>query len=70
MKWRSIEDSPDAKNYFLLVYAPKGLYEEDFEEPTIRILMWYKTRFGEFHDEHIRKITHWMPLPEPPSEKE
>lgn len=66
IKWISVKDRlPDAKKYKVLVFCTSSLFYED-DEPTIEVMHWYKTNFGDFHVEHMKKITHWMPLPPPP----
>lgn len=70
-KWINIKERlPDLKNYRVLVYAPLGLYENDLGMPSIDAIYWYKTNFGEYHKEHLEKITHWIEIPELPVELE
>lgn len=65
--WVKVTDRlPDPKKYWVLVFAPHGLYVDDGDQPTITHLLWYKTNFGEFHKDHMKRITHWFPLPDPP----
>lgn len=67
MEWISFKkEVPDAKNYKVLVFCTSSIYTDD-EEPTVESLHWYKCNFGDNHDDHMKKITHWMPLPNPPS---
>lgn len=71
MNWiKCSERMPDATKQLVAVYAPKGLYKDHYGYPSMHILRWYKSDFGDLHEEHMQKITHWMPLPDAPIEDE
>ena len=66
MNWISVEDKlPDDKTIYCLVYVTNHYLKESF--PTV-------ARFNHETDEWSwvghTKVTHWMPLPEPPASKE
>lgn len=71
-EWINVKDRlPDAVKQYVVVFAPKGLYENDSGLPSYHILYWYKIGFSEEaerNQEILQQITHWIPLPETPKE--
>jgi hypothetical protein len=67
-EWIKCSDrTPDSRNYSVLVYCPNGLYENDMGYPTLHILNWYKSNFGDNHDLIMEKIKFWCEIPAPPA---
>ena len=70
MKWISVKERLPKERKFVLAYQPHELI-------TCRILilcvidnLWYEVKDNGDIDisGYFSKITHWMPLPEPPTE--
>lgn len=76
MEWISIKDRLPEKNGAYLIneafthtnhisisrWTPE--YKSYFNNRLNGKAVWY--RYGEFGDYEIARVTHWMPLPEPP----
>ena len=64
-RWISVaERLPEANGYYL-TYVESALFPNSYYFNMIKFID------GEFIEDHcvIHRVTHWMPLPEPPEEK-
>lgn len=80
MEWISVEDRLPDENIFVLVSYLS--YDDEYPCNDIAVIqngqwhwhkgeLYYDSETDECYTELVRvKITHWMPLPEPPEEKE
>ena len=64
-KWISVKDRlPEGKGEYLTVYHPCHWDNVDYHVEQIDIDTWRGTTTWAKHKYH--RVTHWMPLPEPP----
>jgi len=69
MKWISVKERlPETQMNVLVVKENGKVFEMSYHAPfdsDKRIFQWWA--FGKYIDQH-NQVTHWMPLPEPPTE--
>jgi len=61
MTWQPIETAPKDGTLVLVC-----VNSQNFEKPFVYIRGWYPS-FG-WDGDGAEKVTHWMPLPEPPND--
>ena len=66
--WISVKDRlPDAKGEYLTAYHPCHWDSVDYRRTQIDVDTWRgKTTWAK---KKYHRVTHWMPLPEPPKEE-
>ena len=70
MEWISVKDElPKVCQWVLVVYTPNNVRQARTEMAYLAEFFgrkfWYLTEIG---IDSFEKVTHWMPLPEPPKE--
>ncbi len=64
MKWINVNDSLPPQGERVLVYCSSGLIDKGYRLGGL----WERDWAGMTFKEAGYKITHWMPLPEPPQQ--
>lgn len=68
MNWISVDDKLPLEGQKVLLFRPKA-FEKPFRDPIMKIATYAgENIFIGSHFQHV--VTHWMPLPQPPVEKE
>ena len=65
-RWIPVEERLPEKNGYYLTYVESALFPNSYYFNLIKFID------GDFIEDHcvIHRVTHWMPLPEPPEEQE
>lgn len=70
MKWLNVEDTLPELHKAVLISDGKEITIGFFRQKDSRELIWDKIDRGQYQIcFFLKKITHWMPLPEPPKDK-
>lgn len=67
-EWQPIETAPKDGRHVLVVAGdqPPAVYEAYYEEDGDRGWFQANTHWTDPHDGSLYRVTHWMPLPDPP----
>ena len=65
-EWISVKDRlPEKDDHYLIYYSSQTLFTKTYRQQVVYLVVNDIEKWG-WPSDRLYKVTHWMPLPEPP----